>query len=124
MATASAGKIDESCKPPTCEEFEVEVKIKVEDDLTPLPPPAHLNSTPAASRNITPLVERRGSRIIQEWTKRRINKWRSPSLMVLFFLLGLSISIAHCVFYPKLRGKLVGDSNQQEEKIRYCFFLW
>jgi thiol:disulfide interchange protein len=124
MATALAGKIDRSSKPPTCEEFEVEVKVKVEDDLTPLPPPAHLNSTPAASPNITPLVERRGSRIIQEWTKRRINKWRSPSLMVLFFLLGLSISIAHCVFYPKLRGKLVGDSNQQEEKIRYCFFLW
>ncbi|KAF2026082.1 hypothetical protein EK21DRAFT_116192 [Setomelanomma holmii] len=29
------------------------------------------------------------------------------------------MSIAHCVFYPKLRGKVVGNSSQQEEKTRF-----
>lgn len=38
--------------------------------------------------------------------------------MVLFFVLGAAVSVAHCVFYPKLNGLLVGDSYQQEEKIR------
>lgn len=43
--------------------------------------------------------------------------------MILFFLVGLSVSIAHCVFYPQLRGKIVGDPGKQEEKIRYVSLL-
>jgi hypothetical protein len=95
------------------------IDVETDVEITPLPPPAHLGTPQVASPAITPLAERRGSRIIQGWTKRHVHRWRSPLLMVLFFLLGLSVSIAHCVFYPKLRGKVVGDSNQQEEKIRY-----
>jgi hypothetical protein len=32
--------------------------------------------------------------------------------------LGLTASIAHCVFYLKLHGKLVGNSSQQEDKTK------
>lgn len=54
----------------------------------------------------------------QIWPRRRIQSWRSPLLMVLFFALGAAVSIAHCLFYPLLNGKIVGNSDQQEEKIR------
>ena len=92
--------------------------VEIEAELTPLPSPAHLPSAHKSSPTITPLPERRGSRITQGWTKRRIHKWRAPLLMVIFFLLGFSMSVAHCVFYPKLHGKVVGNSSRQEEKIR------
>lgn len=65
----------------------------------------------------TPLANPHG-RNIQGWTNRYIYRWRSPFLMVLFFVLGAAVSIAHCVFYPMLNGKIVGGSDQQEEKIR------
>jgi len=38
--------------------------------------------------------------------------------MVLFLVFGLAMSVAHCVFYPKLKGQIVGKADQQEEKIR------
>jgi hypothetical protein len=52
------------------------------------------------------------------WRKRQIPRWKSPLLMVLFFIIGLAMSLGHCVFYPKLSGKLVGGSSDQEENIR------
>jgi hypothetical protein len=39
--------------------------------------------------------------------------------MFVFLLLGWTMSVAHCVFYPKLKGQIVGKADQQEEKIRY-----
>ncbi|KAJ4301769.1 hypothetical protein N0V90_003863 [Kalmusia sp. IMI 367209] len=54
----------------------------------------------------------------QGWEQRRIHRWKSPVLMVAFFLIGLAMSLAHCIFYPSLNGKIVGDPDIQEEKIR------
>jgi thiol:disulfide interchange protein len=54
----------------------------------------------------------------QDWQKRRIHRWKSPLMMVVFFLVGLAMSLAHCIFYPSLQGKIVGNSDAQEEKIR------
>jgi hypothetical protein len=84
-----------------------------------LPPPAQPSPAHTRSPAIAPQAERRGSRVVKGWSKRRVHRWRSPLLMICFFLLGFAMSIAHCVFYPKLRGRVVGDSDQQEEKIRY-----
>ncbi|KAF2002416.1 hypothetical protein P154DRAFT_488382 [Amniculicola lignicola CBS 123094] len=56
-----------------------------------------------------------------KWPKRHIHRWKSPMLMILFFIIGLAMSLAHCIFYPKLSGKVVGDSSSQEEKLRYVF---
>lgn len=50
--------------------------------------------------------------------KRHIHRWKSPLLMVVFFLIGLAMSLAHCIFYPSLRDQLVGNPDAQEEKIR------
>jgi hypothetical protein len=112
MATASNEYVAEHSRQTT-----TDVADRI--NLTPLPLPTHIGPISPPTPVITPLAERRGSRIVQGWTKRRVHRWRSPLCMVVFFLLGLAVSIAHCVFYPKLLGKLVGDSSQQEEKIRY-----
>jgi hypothetical protein len=79
---------------------------------------APLLESTSPSPAIRPTAERNGSRVIPSSSKRRIHTWRSPLLMVVFYILGLSLSVAHCVFYPKLKGRIVGDSGQQEEKIR------
>ncbi|KAF2270247.1 hypothetical protein CC78DRAFT_599658 [Lojkania enalia] len=39
--------------------------------------------------------------------------------MIIFFLIGLAMSLAHCIFYPKLRNVIVGDPSAQEEKLRF-----
>lgn len=52
------------------------------------------------------------------WRKRQIPPWKSPLLMILFFIIGLAMSLGHCIFYPKLSGKIVGDSSDQEGNIR------
>lgn len=83
-----------------------------------LDPAHHVNSIPY-SPTIVPQSGSRDPDDTQVWPKRHIHKWKSPLLMVLFFTLGAAVSVAHCVFYPKLNGRIVGDSNQQEEKIRY-----
>jgi hypothetical protein len=86
---------------------------------TSLPPSVLPLSSTVSSPAIRPLEFGDGSQIAPRWTKRRIHKWKSPLLMSIFFILGVAVSLAHCVFYPKLSGKIVGDSSQQEEKIRY-----
>lgn len=93
---------------------------EISDRPTPLPPPIQ-SPTTAHTRSpaILPKVVDHGPQTVQGWSKREFHKWQPPFYMTVFFLIGLSMSIAHCVFYPKLRGKLVGDSYQQEEKIRY-----
>ncbi|KAF2471142.1 uncharacterized protein BDR25DRAFT_223485 [Lindgomyces ingoldianus] len=53
-----------------------------------------------------------------EWIKRRIHRWKSPLLMVVFYIIGLAMSLAHCIFYPKLKGVIVGNPDSQEGKIR------
>lgn len=52
------------------------------------------------------------------WEYRHIHRWKSPLLMVVFFVIGLAMSLAHCIFYPSLSGRVVGNSDAQEEKIR------
>ena len=52
-------------------------------------------------------------------TQDRPYRLRDPLLMIFFFILGLSTSIAHCVFYAQLHGKHVPSQGQQEEKLRY-----
>ena len=42
----------------------------------------------------------------------------SPLLVALFFTLDGTASIAHRLFYPLLNGKVAGNSDNQEEKIR------
>lgn len=54
----------------------------------------------------------------QNWQNRHIHRWKSPLLMVTFFLVGLAMSLAHCIFYSSMRDKIVGNSDAQEEKIR------
>lgn len=71
----------------------------------------------ASSPTIVPLVDTHGDNA-PKWTKRHIHKWKSPFLMMLFFALGVTVSLAHCVFYARLDGRIVGDSSQQEEKLR------
>lgn len=44
--------------------------------------------------------------------------WKSPILMIVFLLIGVGLSVGHCVFYPSLNGQLVGNSSRQEEKLR------
>jgi hypothetical protein len=79
--------------------------------------PTHHTDSDVVSSTIKPVTEPYGQ-YSHRWTKRHIHRWRSPLLMVLFFVLGAAVSIAHCMFYPLLNGKVVGNSNQQEEKIR------
>jgi hypothetical protein len=57
----------------------------------------------------------------QPWSKRHIHKWKSPLLNVGFFIFGFAMSLAHCVFYPKLKDRVVGDSSAQEEKLRQAY---
>lgn len=54
------------------------------------------------------------------FTKRHIHRWKSPLLMLSFFVIGLAMSIAHCIFYPALKTKIVGGSSSQEEKLRWA----
>jgi hypothetical protein len=43
--------------------------------------------------------------------------------MISFFVVGFALSLAHCIFYPKLKGKVVGNSSSQEEKLRWVVCL-
>ncbi|KAH6959760.1 hypothetical protein BKA56DRAFT_533090 [Ilyonectria sp. MPI-CAGE-AT-0026] len=38
--------------------------------------------------------------------------------MIIFLLIGVGLSVGHCVFYPSLNRQLVGNSSRQEEKLR------
>jgi hypothetical protein len=44
---------------------------------------------------------------------------RLPLLMFGLFVLGLAFSIAHCIIYNQLNGKIVGDSASQQQNLRY-----
>lgn len=99
----------------------VNIATEASDRPLLLPPPAQSSTAgQASSPAIAARTEQNGSQLVQGWSKREFHKWLPPFYLALFFLLGLSMSIAHCVFYPKLRGNLVGDSYQQEEKLRYA----
>ncbi|CAN8101641.1 unnamed protein product [Discula destructiva] len=39
--------------------------------------------------------------------------------MVFFYIIGLTLSIAHCVVYRNLDGQIVGSSYDQEQNLRY-----
>jgi len=79
---------------------------------------ARLIPNPLSSPATRPVAEHHGSRTFPNWEARRIHTWKTPLLMVLFFLVGLAMSMAHCVFYPKHKDQVVGKADQQEEKIR------
>ncbi|KAH7386843.1 hypothetical protein DE146DRAFT_184365 [Phaeosphaeria sp. MPI-PUGE-AT-0046c] len=96
------------------------IEEPIDDRLTPLPsPPQSPEIARTRSPAIHPKAENHGPQTVQGWSKREFHKWQPPFYMTVFFLVGFSMSIAHCIFYPKLRGKLVGDSYQQEEKLRF-----
>jgi hypothetical protein len=64
---------------------------------------------------------RRASTFREHFDKQKLRedrRSRSPLLMLTCFVVGLCGSIAHCVFYPKLDGVVVGDSADQERNIR------
>lgn len=84
-------------------------------------PSSHNVDSSISTPTNTSLVDTRGctTPITPRWTEWYIHKWKSPVLMALFFGLGATVSIAHCVFYAKLNGRIVGDSSKQEEKLRY-----
>lgn len=69
----------------------------------------HFATDPPASPGLTQRL----------FKKRHVHKWKSPLLMVGFFTLGLAFSLAHCIFYPKLKDNVVGNSDSQEEKLRF-----
>lgn len=56
---------------------------------------------------------------INLWKPRVYNHWKSPILMVFFYSIGFTLSIAHCVIYRSLDGKIVGSSYDQEQNLRY-----
>ncbi|OAG08539.1 uncharacterized protein CC84DRAFT_1257383 [Paraphaeosphaeria sporulosa] len=85
--------------------------------------PGSSSSTPAIAPDATDVpakgaVFQLPAPLQQGWPERRIHRWKSPIMMVVFFLVGLAMSLAHCIFYPSLKGKVVGNSDAQEEKIR------
>lgn len=56
-----------------------------------------------------------------EWPRRKIWRWKAPLSMMTFFIIGFALSLAHCIYYPKLSGMIVGNPDSQEAKIRYGF---
>ncbi|OCK93566.1 uncharacterized protein K441DRAFT_564791 [Cenococcum geophilum 1.58] len=71
---------------------------------------------PSETSREFPLLSPKQERL---FTKRHIHRWKSPLLMSSFFVIGLAMSLAHCIFYPALKKKIVGDSSSQEEKLRF-----
>lgn len=49
--------------------------------------------------------------------RRRFHQWKSPLLMLMFFVIGLSMGFAHCTFYASHSGHIVGSSSDQERVI-------
>jgi len=56
---------------------------------------------------------------IHKLTSGDVARWKSPILLTVFFLIGLALSLAHCLFYYKLDAKIVGSASQQENNLRY-----
>jgi hypothetical protein len=54
----------------------------------------------------------------EQWKPRRVRPWKSPLVMLICYLVGLCMSISHCVFYPKLDARIVRDAYIQERNIR------
>ncbi|KAK4098471.1 hypothetical protein N658DRAFT_431977 [Parathielavia hyrcaniae] len=50
--------------------------------------------------------------------RRQFRNWESPLLIVLFFVLGLGLSLGHSAFYASLDGTEVGSPEQQENNLR------
>lgn len=84
--------------------------------LLQLPPAALNRSRTESSHSGLSGYSKRRMRI---WTPREYNHWKSPVLMVLLYITGLVLSVAHCVFYKNLDGKIVGSSYDQEQNLRY-----
>jgi len=53
--------------------------------------------------------------------KRRYHRWKGPVLMVVYFSVGLAMSLAHCFFYAGLNGKVLGNPQSQEVNLRWVF---
>jgi hypothetical protein len=48
----------------------------------------------------------------------RRSRWKAPLWMSVFFLLGVGLSITHCLFYYGLNGTVVGSAYNQESTLR------
>jgi hypothetical protein len=89
--------------------------------LTPLflSPALEPKSASRGSVSQASVTSQRSSRFnIIIWKARELHVWNAPILMVFFFVVGLGMSLAHCIFYTSLNRQIVGNSNQQEEKLR------
>lgn len=53
---------------------------------------------------------------------RRID-WRSPASMLLAFFVGLIAAIGQHAFYSSLAGQLVGDTDHQQQMLRFVVFI-
>jgi hypothetical protein len=88
---------------------------------------------PVDSKNVTAIVEELDSLPPPHsehdleggtWKPHRIHRWKSPLVMLTFFVIGLGMSIGHCIFYSSLDGIIVGDSYNQERNIRQVASLF
>ncbi|KAK3317358.1 hypothetical protein B0T19DRAFT_434807 [Cercophora scortea] len=55
----------------------------------------------------------------QQWIQGQSHARKSSAPIVAFFALGLCFSVAHCILYAGLDGKLVGSPAQQENNLRF-----
>ncbi|CAH0053763.1 unnamed protein product [Clonostachys solani] len=76
------------------------------------------SSRRSGSRESGPLLRRARRNTAIPWMPQLPKHLKSPLLMVVFFLVGFGLSLGHCIFYPQLSSRIVGDSNQQEERLR------
>lgn len=45
--------------------------------------------------------------------------WRSPASMLFAFFIGLMAAVGQHAFYSALAGQLVGDTDHQQQMLRY-----
>ncbi|KAK3315414.1 hypothetical protein B0H66DRAFT_593988 [Apodospora peruviana] len=55
----------------------------------------------------------------EQWTRREYHHWKAPLLMVVFWLIGIGCSVAHCTFYSLLQGTIVPGPGAQENNLRF-----
>ncbi|KAF2729936.1 hypothetical protein EJ04DRAFT_501369 [Polyplosphaeria fusca] len=98
--------------------LETKSSVSFSPTASPALSPA-IQAQPPSSGNLSDAPPLPTDGVQTGWKKRNIPRWKSPLLMILFFIIGLAMSLAHCIYYPKLHGVIVGDSSSQEEKLRF-----
>lgn len=85
---------------------------------TPPPDNVDINMAIVAAAEISQLIRSSVRRdfyqtpvVIALWHFRHSNKWEAPVLTVTFFIIGIVLSIAHCVVYTSLDGPVVRNQT-------------